>query len=140
MGKRVLVVNSNIFASEIGNVLAKRDDCDFAVIWNFNHDKKAFGVNLRSEAGKTDVSLVAKKLGGGGHAAASGCSWTGTCIEDMFNTNWNLVPEIVFADLLVFLSIDTSIYTNIIPIAKMAIFVISPTTKLKAIGQALENK
>jgi len=40
MGKRALVVNSAIFASNVGNVLAKRADCDFAVIWNFSHEKK----------------------------------------------------------------------------------------------------
>jgi len=85
MEKRIYVVNSSIFRSEIGDVLALRPDCDFAVIWDFDHERKNYSVSLRSnEEKKIDVSAVAKKFGGGGHACAAGCQWNGAHIEDMF--------------------------------------------------------
>jgi len=85
LGKTIYVVNSSLFASEIGNILSSRADCHFAVVWNFNHEKKYYAVSLRSNAAKNiDVSVVAKLFGGGGHPCSSGFSWTGANIEDLF--------------------------------------------------------
>jgi len=87
LGKSVYVVNSTLFASEIGNLLAMRPDCDFALIWNFDHEKKIYCVSVRSDTAKNvDVSAVAKLFGGGGHPAASGFSWKGSNIEELFQS------------------------------------------------------
>jgi len=85
-GRRVYSVNSCVFQSEVGNVLSSRDDCDFAVIWDYNQEEKYFGVSLRSSNDVDDVSVVAKKQGGGGHPRAAGLRWNGTTIESLFET------------------------------------------------------
>ena len=69
---RVAFLNCNhMFASECGNMLAKRDDVDFAACYIIVGQDVRF--SLRS-AGQFDVSAVAKRHGGGGHKAASGCT------------------------------------------------------------------
>lgn len=66
------VVNAPYWlASELGNQLSK--EYDFACIWFVTKDAEV-GVSLRSSNG-TDVSLIAKEFGGGGHAAAAGCKF-----------------------------------------------------------------
>jgi len=88
LGKSIYVVNSSLFASEIGNILAMKPDCDFALIWNFDHEKRVYSVSARSDAPKAvDVSAVAKQYGGGGHPCASGFTWKGANIEDLFLSN-----------------------------------------------------
>lgn len=66
-------VNSNVYQSEIGNILAK--DAPFAVVWYHSADNLSSKVkiSLRS-VGDFDVSVIAEELGGGGHKNASGCS------------------------------------------------------------------
>jgi len=87
LDKSVYIVNSSLFVSEIGNLLASRPDCDFALIWNFDHEKKVYAVSVRSDAPKNvDVSVVARQFGGGGHPCASGFSFKGNNIEDMFQS------------------------------------------------------
>lgn len=66
----VLVVNSSHWMSELGSNLAK--DCDFAMIWYYDHDEKNYRCSLRSFHDTVDVSEVAKKFGGGGHRKAAG--------------------------------------------------------------------
>jgi len=66
----VMVVNSSHWMSEIGASLAK--DCDFAMIWYYDHDDRIYKCSLRSFHDKIDVSEIAKDFGGGGHRKASG--------------------------------------------------------------------
>ncbi len=68
--KDVLVVNSSHWMSEIGARLAP--DCDFAMIWYFDHNDKVIKVSLRAFHDKIDVSEISKKYGGGGHKKAAG--------------------------------------------------------------------
>ena len=66
----VLVVNSSHWMSEIGSNLSK--DCDFAMIWYYDHDDKHYRCSLRSFHDTVDVSEISKKFGGGGHRKAAG--------------------------------------------------------------------
>ena len=82
-GKNVLVVNSSHWMSEIGSRLSP--DCDFAMIWYYDHERKDIKVSLRSFYDNVDVSEIAKNFGGGGHKKASGFTLTGDSnIEDIF--------------------------------------------------------
>ena len=70
----VCIVNCSYeLSSDLGNILSSYDTVDFAVLWRYNHTKEEYYVSLRSND-KTDVSLIAKKFGGGGHKNASGFS------------------------------------------------------------------
>lgn len=55
-------MNTPILQSEVGNELAMREDCDFALMWNYLMEKKACLVSLRScKTKNVDVSEVAKR-------------------------------------------------------------------------------
>jgi len=83
-GKDVLVVNSSHWMSEIGARLSP--DCDFAVIWYYDHDKRNIKVSLRSFHDRIDVSEIAKEFHGGGHKKAAGFTLPGdTIIDDLFD-------------------------------------------------------
>ena len=70
----VCIVNcSSDLTSDLGNILASSDECDFAALWKYNHTKEEYYVSLRSD-NKADVSLIAKEFGGGGHKNAAGFS------------------------------------------------------------------
>ena len=69
-GKDVLVVNASHWMSEIGARLAP--DCEFAVIWYWDHKERHTKVSLRAFHDTVDVSEVSKKFGGGGHKKAAG--------------------------------------------------------------------
>ena len=69
-GHDVMVVNSSHWMSEIGATLAK--DCDFAMIWYYDHDANIYKVSLRAFHDTMDVSEIAKSFGGGGHRKAGG--------------------------------------------------------------------
>jgi oligoribonuclease NrnB/cAMP/cGMP phosphodiesterase (DHH superfamily) len=85
LGHDVLVVNSPHWMSEIGSKLAP--DCDFAVIWYWDHADHMTKVSLRAFHETVDVSEVAKKFGGGGHKKASGFALpAGRHIEEIFDT------------------------------------------------------
>lgn len=81
-GHHVKVVNSSHLISEIGNHLSM--DCDFAVVWYFDHKNKENIVSLRAFHDDIDVSEIAKSFGGGGHRKASGFRFKGD-IEKLFN-------------------------------------------------------
>lgn len=82
-GKNVLVVNSSHWMSEIGSRLSP--DCDFAMIWYYDHERKDIKISLRSFYDSIDVSEIAKNFGGGGHKKAAGFTLTGDSnIEDIF--------------------------------------------------------
>ena len=66
----VMVVNSSHWMSEIGASLAK--DCDFAMIWYYDHDDCIYKCSLRAFHDTMDVSEIAKSFGGGGHRKAAG--------------------------------------------------------------------
>lgn len=83
-GKHVMVVNSSHWMSEIGAKLSP--DCDFALIWYYDHISKIIKVSLRAFHEHTDVSEVSKRFGGGGHKKAGGFTLPGDFkIEDLFD-------------------------------------------------------
>jgi len=83
-GKDVMVVNASHWMSEIGSRLAP--DCDFAMIWYWDHEARETKVSLRAFHDAVDVSEVAKKYGGGGHKKAAGFQLPpGKHIEDLFD-------------------------------------------------------
>lgn len=77
-----MIVNSSVFASEIGNILSSKKDCDFAIVYkhdirtdivdNKSISKQYYQCSIRSDSDECDVSVIAKSFGGGGHARASG--------------------------------------------------------------------
>lgn len=78
------VVNSTVCVSEIGDIITQIEGAAFALI--FAVEGERIQVSLRSgfpAEGQADVSEIAKKFGGGGHQAASGCRFETTDIETM---------------------------------------------------------
>ena len=69
--QKAYVANSPVLISEIGNSIV-RNKKTIGIIW-FRKSGKII-ISLRSD-GKTDVSKIAVKYGGGGHKAASGFAW-----------------------------------------------------------------
>lgn len=71
LGYKVKVVNAPYSgASEIGNTLAKLPGVDFSVSW-FERADDIIQFSLRG-TGKVDLSVIARKFGGGGHFNAAG--------------------------------------------------------------------
>lgn len=69
LGEVVPVVNANgMFASELGNRLAEHYGC--AMMWYITNQR--LKISLRSVPGGPDVSVFAKRYGGGGHQHAAG--------------------------------------------------------------------
>lgn len=70
-GHMVPVANTTVYYSEVGDELCKRfPEAPFAAYYMDRKDgKRQWGMRAR---GAFDCSVVAKKLGGGGHPAASG--------------------------------------------------------------------
>jgi uncharacterized protein len=104
-GKRVYIVNSSHWMSEIGNKLSP--DCDFVVIWYYNHDRREYRVSLRSFHDDVDCSEIAKRFGGGGHKKAAGFSLTHDAhIDDIFSNDVIIETE----------PDDAGIIPNLIPV------------------------
>ena len=83
-GHHVMVVNSSHWMSEIGAKLAP--DCDFAMIWFYDHNDSMIKVSMRAFHDYVDVSEIAKKFKGGGHKKAAGFSLQGkVIIDDIFD-------------------------------------------------------
>ena len=73
-GYNVCIVNCHSeLASDVGNMLVTKYNVDFAVLWTYFHPKEEYYISLRAN-NKVDVSEIAKRFGGGGHANASGFS------------------------------------------------------------------
>ena len=89
--KSVMIVNSSHWMSEIGNRLSQ--ECDFAVVWFFDHDSRQTIVSLRSFHDSVDVSEVAKKFGGGGHKKAAGFQLPGQIEIDGLFQDVEPMPE-----------------------------------------------
>jgi oligoribonuclease NrnB/cAMP/cGMP phosphodiesterase (DHH superfamily) len=80
----VLVVNASHWMSEIGARLSP--DCDFAVIWYYDHEDRMNKVSLRAFHEHVDVSEIAKRWGGGGHKKAAGFALPASVhIDSIFN-------------------------------------------------------
>tara|TARA_Y100001973_G_C5202698_1_gene339029 strand:- start:3010 stop:3999 length:990 start_codon:yes stop_codon:yes gene_type:complete len=91
-GMKVIVVNSSHWMSEIGARLAP--DCDFAVIWYYDHEDRINKVSLRAFHDAVDVSEIAKSFGGGGHKKAAGFQISGElCVDDIFDPEEEPVEE-----------------------------------------------
>jgi oligoribonuclease NrnB/cAMP/cGMP phosphodiesterase (DHH superfamily) len=64
-------LTTRIFKNDIANKIASENkDLDFAVVYSSNINQHFYC--LRSARNKTDVSIIARALGGGGHKFASG--------------------------------------------------------------------
>jgi oligoribonuclease NrnB/cAMP/cGMP phosphodiesterase (DHH superfamily) len=73
-GHKVCMVNvENDLVSDLGNALSSRPECDFAILWRYDHVYEKYNISMRS-ANKVDVSQICKQFGGGGHKNAAGCS------------------------------------------------------------------
>lgn len=81
-GKDVLVTNATQWISEIGQKLAP--DCDFALVWFWDHIEGYAKVSLRSFHPDIDCGTIAKRFGGGGHADIAGFELVGN-IEELFS-------------------------------------------------------
>lgn len=75
---QVAYVNCPIFGSDLGSYIVNNFNVDFAGIFHFNGKKTIF--SLRGK-GVVNLSLIAKKYGGGGHFDASGCAINGLVNE-----------------------------------------------------------
>ena len=67
-GRKVPVVNSPLFVSQIGHILATEHP-PLGVVWA--EEKYEVKVSLRSD-GSVDVAKIAGRFGGGGHRSAAG--------------------------------------------------------------------
>jgi oligoribonuclease NrnB/cAMP/cGMP phosphodiesterase (DHH superfamily) len=61
-------------SSDLGFYALKKIDCDMCMFWIYNLDTKKYILSIRSNK-DTDVSKIAKSLGGGGHKQASSFSF-----------------------------------------------------------------
>ncbi len=68
-GERAFFVNSPILTSEIGG--AMKSDTPFVVIWSLRKDGR-ISYSLRAGEDGPDLSKIASRFGGGGHAKAAG--------------------------------------------------------------------
>lgn len=58
--------------SEVGAKAVRTIDCDFAIFWTLNLERKEYVLSFRSK--EVDVGSIAKLFGGGGHKLASACA------------------------------------------------------------------
>lgn len=73
----VFVCNTSCYQSELGNKMATFEDnngktCDYVMMWRYNEACGEYCVSLRSRKNGIDVSQIAQRYGGGGHAPAAG--------------------------------------------------------------------
>lgn len=80
-GHLVLMVNATCHVSEIAGALAKGRP--FGLVW-FEGDQGERVYSLRSDANGLDVSEIAKRFGGGGHARAAGFRVAATGATGLF--------------------------------------------------------
>ena len=70
--------------SLLGKAMVDTLDCDFALFWTYNIDKKTYVISLRSN--KVDIEQIASMFGGGGHVLAAAFSLNSLeySIDDLF--------------------------------------------------------
>lgn len=75
-GHKILAVNGNAFASEVGHLLAARSPSGIGAVWSQRAGRNHW--ELRSREGGPHVGRIARRFGGGGHRHAAGFSvlWT----------------------------------------------------------------
>lgn len=72
---KVYIVNAeHSIASELGNMLSKKTECDFAIVYRYDLMTNQWFLSCRKSKENIDLSVLTKKFGGGGHPAASGFS------------------------------------------------------------------
>ena len=72
-GHKLCMVNvDSDLTSDLGHYLTTKPQCDFAILWYYDHISEKYHVSMRS-FNKVDVSVICKKFGGGGHPNASAC-------------------------------------------------------------------
>ena len=73
-GHNVVMANVEYdIVSDLGNALSSRPECDFAILWRYDHVYEKYNISMRS-TNKVDVSEICKLFGGGGHKNAAGCA------------------------------------------------------------------
>jgi oligoribonuclease NrnB/cAMP/cGMP phosphodiesterase (DHH superfamily) len=77
------VVNSTVFASELGNALCVQCGASIGVVWHYEQEADVTRVSLRSNSDDVDVSVMAKSMGGGGHRRASGFELRGCGLNSL---------------------------------------------------------
>jgi oligoribonuclease NrnB/cAMP/cGMP phosphodiesterase (DHH superfamily) len=83
-GYNVYALNTLEYRSECGSCLVERHECDFAVLYLYDLPKNCWVVSLRAKQNsKIDLSVIAKKFGGGGHPTAASFLFQGN-IADLF--------------------------------------------------------
>jgi oligoribonuclease NrnB/cAMP/cGMP phosphodiesterase (DHH superfamily) len=82
----IYIYNTITDVSDIGNYVMENLNCDFVVVWNFNHMNNTYKYSLRSIDSKIDISCIAKIFDGGGHRNASGFT-SNKHPNDLFNIN-----------------------------------------------------
>ncbi|CAK9076712.1 unnamed protein product [Durusdinium trenchii] len=96
--QKAFVVNATVLPSELGNELAKRgveEGVSYVMcvkyLPGFKPGEGSWSISLRSLFGSNDaaadVSEIARKFGGGGHRAASGCAVRVSNLEELFVTD-----------------------------------------------------
>ena len=78
-----MVVNYTMWISELGNKLCTQENCDIGIVWTYDHRDSSMLVSLRSDSAEVDVSVIAKRRGGGGHPKAAAFKYKGD-IEKLF--------------------------------------------------------
>jgi hypothetical protein len=75
------VINSSVFASELGNAMCVQCGAALGVVWHYDHEEGKTRVSLRSNSDAVDVSVMARSMGGGGHRRASGFELQGCGVD-----------------------------------------------------------
>lgn len=57
---------------------------DFGVVWNYDFKSNTWHISLRGTVNGPDLSVIATKLGGGGHEQASAFTISGSTLKDCF--------------------------------------------------------
>ncbi len=77
-GHMVYAVGSLRYRSEVGNFLAKKPDCMFSLMYNYNLEKNEWWISLRGiKENGLNLSEIAARHGGGGHPLACGFTYKG---------------------------------------------------------------
>jgi nanoRNase/pAp phosphatase (c-di-AMP/oligoRNAs hydrolase) len=75
---KVWIVNVDHDHTDIAHQLAQRDNCDFAIAYDYNFGKNLWRLKLRGlDKRNIDLNKFAMKYGGGGHPSASSIKWIG---------------------------------------------------------------